>query len=123
MSAILLLAAELEPKDPVILLKNMAHSGWSQMSIILGSIAVVTALSFLTVYCFRKRILRHYRRRHHRHRATPKATAAAQNPGAEENSGRVRKKWRRSRSRRPLNPTLEQTRGLPPLRGEETPPR
>jgi hypothetical protein len=36
---------------------------------------------------------------------------------------KVRKKWRRQRRQhRPLNPTLAQTRGLPPVRDHNTPP-
>jgi LPXTG-motif cell wall-anchored protein len=118
MSVPLTLLAEADQPDQMLLLKTMGHTGWAQTGIIFAAIGFVAVVTFALVYLFRKKILRRHRHHHH-HRSTSAAVAPGQNPAAEEN-GRGKKRWRRSR--RPLNPTLAQTRGLPPLRDENTPP-
>jgi hypothetical protein len=119
MNALLPLLAELEQNDQLLMLKTVGHSGWSQTAIIFGSIGVVAVSLFLIVYCFRKQILRR-KRRHHHHQSAPKVAASTASPVPDEDSGRGRKKWRRSRH--PLNPTLAETHGLPPIRDESAPP-
>jgi hypothetical protein len=121
MSAMRVLLAVAGETDHTLLPKGVGNSSWSQTGIIFGAIAAVALLSFLVVYCFRKKILRRHRR-HHQHRPAPSAASAAQNAASDE-GGKVKKRWRRSRyPRRALNPTLAQTGGLPPVRKEETPP-
>jgi hypothetical protein len=116
MNAPIPLLAE-EGADQMLLLKSMGHTGWVQFGIIFGSLAVVALFAFLLVYAFRKRLLSRYRRHHH-HRPAPN-----ENPATETGGNKAQKKSRRSRhAHRPLNPTLAQTRGLPPLRDEKTPP-
>lgn len=115
------LLADSEPADQMLLLKSMGHTGWAQTGIIFGAIGLVALAAFGSVYIFRRRILR---RRHHRHHRSAQATVAnaTPNPPPEE-SGKVKKRWRRSRhAHRPLNPTLAQTHGLPPMRDQRTPP-
>lgn len=107
------LLADLEVKEQPPLLKTVGQSGWSQMTIIFGAIGVVSLLALLVVYCFRKQILGRHRHHHHR-------SGSTENSGADEGGGRGRRKSRRSH--RPLNPTLAQTHGLPPIRDQGTPP-
>jgi hypothetical protein len=122
MSAPFSLLADLEENDQLLLLKSMGHTGWSQTSIIISSLTAVALFSFLMVYIFRKKILGRHKR-HHFHRHVTNSAAATANPPVAESGGKVKKRWRRSRhAHRPLNPTLAETRGLPPLREEGTPP-
>lgn len=117
MSVLPPMLAELDETDQ-LLLKNLAHSGSTQAEIIFGSIAAVTVLLFLFVYVFRKRILRRRKHRHH-HRPAPN-DAAATTADAET---KPKRKWRRlRRHHRPINPTLAETHGLPPLREEGNTP-
>jgi hypothetical protein len=126
MNALFLMQAGVEEKGQSILLKNIGHTGWSQTAIIFGAIALVALVPFLLVWCFRRRIFHRHKRHHHHHhhyRPAPQIAAATERLMPDENGGKVRKRWRRSKyPHRPLNPTLAQTRGLPPLRGQETPP-
>lgn len=116
MNALIPILAE-EGPDQMMLLKNMGHTGWAQFGIIVGALGVVALSAFLLVYCFRKKLLSRYRRHHH-HRPAPNEISAMETDG-----GKSQKRSRRSRhAHRPLNPTLAQTRGLPPLRDEKTPP-
>lgn len=116
MNALIPLLAE-EGADQMLLLKNMGHTGWAQFGIIFGSLAVVALSAFLLVYCFRKKLLGRHRHHHH-HRPAPGESQAPEAGGDKRH-----KRTRRSRhAHRPLNPTLAQTRGLPPLRDEKTPP-
>jgi hypothetical protein len=119
------LLAALEETDQ-ILLRNMAHSGWSQTSIVFGSLALIGVLAFAFVFVFRKRLLRkrkHHHHHHHHHTQEPATdtTPAAVTVTSKDGSGR-RKKRRLRRAHRPVNPTLAQTHGLPPVRPEGTPP-
>jgi|HubBroStandDraft_6_1064221.scaffolds.fasta_scaffold1784179_1 hypothetical protein len=115
-----LLADAEESSEQLLLLRNVGHTGWSQTSIIFGSLMAVAVLAFGFVYLFRKKLLRRHRHHHHRHITAPDS---ATNSRTTEQSAKKKKKWRRSgHPRRQLNPTLAQTRGLPPLRGENTPP-
>jgi hypothetical protein len=115
MNAALPLLAALDENDR-LLLKNLGRTGSSQMVIIFGSIGVIAVLAFLFVFIFRNRLLRRRKRHrhHHHHRSVP---------GASEEAQPKRRRWRRPRrEHRPLNPTLAQTHGLPPVRNPEQPP-
>jgi len=111
MNALIPLVGE-ESTDQMMLLKNMGHTGWAQFGIIVGALGAVALIIFLVVYCFRKKLFNRGRRHHHR--------SAVGETEDMETSGGGRRKSRRSH--RPMNPTLAQTRGLPPLRDEKTPP-
>lgn len=71
--------------------------GWQDFFIVLGAVVLAALMVFIWIALFRKK--RTHRRRHHHHG-----------------------KKRRRREHRPINPTLAQTGGLPPIRAEERPP-
>jgi hypothetical protein len=92
--------------------------------VILGALGVVTLLILFWAVFFRRKD-GHSRSRHRsRHRSSePAANSAGQSTEGDADSGqRKRRKWRRQRrEHRPLNPTLAQTGGLPPIRSGEPP--
>jgi hypothetical protein len=83
--------------------------------IILGALAFVTLLVVIWVVVFRKR---KPDSNSHRHSYDyPRA-----DEGDADAKSHKRRKWRRQRRpHRPLNPTLAQTGGLPPIRPNEPP--
>ncbi|MDB6108625.1 MAG: hypothetical protein JWR69_375 [Pedosphaera sp.] len=85
--------------------------------IILGALVAIVLVVFIWAACFRKKPRQRKYRYQHSDKAAP--VAATQN-----GNGDARKKWRRPRrARRQLNPTLAETRGLPPVRDRNTPPQ
>jgi hypothetical protein len=86
--------------------------------IIFGAIALVTLLLLLWAVFLRKRGRRHHSHHHsHEHPSRPAEVPAVNN---EEGAARPgKRRWRRRRHSR--NPTLAETRGLPPVR-QESPP-
>ena len=102
----------------VVDIQNPLKVPWVKESLILiGAISVVTAIIFIWAVYFRKRGRRH---KHHHRSESQKGIS----PPREERPAPVkhgRKKSRRSRhEHRPRNPTLAETRGLPPVRDEQT---
>jgi FtsZ-interacting cell division protein ZipA len=84
--------------------------------IIFGAIGLVTLLVLGWAAFLRKRH-RHRHSHHHRHRHSSEPTEADASVPPEK-----RRRRRRSHHRhRPLNPTLAETGGLPPIRPEEPP--
>ena len=99
--------------------QNPLKVPWVKESLILiGAISVVIAILFIWAVYFRKR---GRRRKHHHHHSEPQRTVL---PPREEHPAPVkhgRGRSRRSRrEHRPRNPTLAETRGLPPVRDEQT---
>jgi len=91
--------------------------GWVDFFIFLGAIAVVAALLFYWAFAIRKRKNRIRKYRHHHH---PR-------PGYREQLKKVaagirQRRGKRHREHRPINPTLAQTGGLPPIREDNKPP-
>jgi len=91
---------------------------WVQESLMLiGAIVFVTLVIFIWAVYFRKRGRRH---KHHHRSETQKAVT----PPKEERPAPVKHGRRKSqhsrREHRPRNPTLAETRGLPPVRDEQT---
>jgi hypothetical protein len=118
MNAALPLLAELDETDR-LLLKNLGHTETSQITIIFGALGVVVVLSFLFVFVFRKQLLRKRKRHHHHHHHHHRESVQA----APQEAQPKRRRWRRlRREHRPLNPTLAQKGGLPPLRDPDQPP-
>jgi hypothetical protein len=104
-----------------IIFQNMARSGWSQFSIIVGSLILVGLIIFAFAFLFRRRLMRKRRRRHHHHDPVTDAITSAVTVTSKDSHGH-RKKRRLRRAHRPVNPTLAQTHGLPPVRDPDTPP-
>jgi hypothetical protein len=115
MNAVIPLLAALEENQQV-LIKKIGLSSMTQMTIIFAAIGVVIVLLFLFVYVFRNRLFRKRKRRHHHHHHSSAPAAP------EENEPKRRKSRRLRREHRPLNPTLAQKGGLPPVRDPDQPP-
>jgi hypothetical protein len=94
--------------------------GWLGILVVFGAILLVSLCMFFWVVYIRKPSRR--RRKYRRHRADDREELKA---GADDIKPLVDKHHRRHRhERRPLNPTLAQTGGLPPRREPDgqTPP-
>jgi hypothetical protein len=80
------------------------------------------AIGGLWAILYSKKRKKRPKRREHQERPGYVSKTQAKVEETEEEI-KVRKKWRRQRrEHRPLNPTLAQTRGLPPVRDPNTPP-
>jgi len=93
--------------------------------IIVCAVIIVTVLAVVWAAFYRKKRRRRTHRHHHHHHANEGDArfTAADTQAEPEGAVRKRRNWRRSKHReRSLNPTLAETRGLPPLRDESTPP-
>ena len=88
--------------------------------IVLGAIVLVALIVFFWVLSFRKSEKRRHKHHHRHHRKSYREQFQKTTDGIKE---LIRQHRRRShREHRPLNPTLAQTGGLPPLREEKEPP-
>ncbi len=91
--------------------------------IILGAVLGVTLLALVWAIFLRRQT----RRRHSHHRARHHSPESAQSPASPPDDAATlsplkrRKRRRRSRDHRPLNPTLAETGGLPPVRTQGPP--
>jgi hypothetical protein len=86
-------------------------------------LVVVTLGIFVWAYFFRKKPRQRKYRHHHQKHADKEAVPQGEAAPAPEPVTRRRHRARRSKyPPRPLNPTLAQSRGLPPMRDESTPP-
>jgi hypothetical protein len=84
--------------------------------IVLGAIALVTLITFICIIIFRTK-----EKKKHRHHGQTSDHERLET-GSREGKVRVRKSYRhRRREHRPMNPTLAQTGGLPPVREEKSP--
>ena len=95
--------------------------------IVFSALLLVTLLILVWAIFFRKsgrpRRSRHSRAlasRAHDHNPAPPKADRSSSAGDSALPRESRKERRRRRARRPLNPTLAQTGGLPPIRGEDT---
>ena len=108
---------------------NDAIVSWQSMSgatrdvlIILGAVLGVTLLALVWAIFLRRQT----RRRHSHHRARHHSPESVQSPASPTDDAATlsplkrRKRRRRSRDR-PLNPTLAETGGLPPVRTQGPP--
>lgn len=93
-----------------------------ELAILFGAIALLTSVLVIwAVYLRKKRRSRHrHHRHHHDHSQSGPATEnpASTDPAAAD---KPRRRRRRRRDHRPMNPTLAQTGGLPPVRQEQPP--
>jgi hypothetical protein len=88
--------------------------------IVLGAIVAVALIVFFCVLVLRKDEKHRHKHRHRRHRKSYREQIQKTAGGIKELIRQRRR--RRHRGHRSLNPTLAQTGGLPPIRGEEKPP-
>jgi len=105
----------------VILSWKKLGPGVRESLMVTGSLLAVTILALLWVLFMRRK-----RRRRHRSHGHDHSRAASPEPAAVESAdagpSRKRRKWRRRRrEHRPMNPTLAETGGLPPVRREDRP--
>jgi FtsZ-interacting cell division protein ZipA len=88
--------------------------------IVLGAIVLVALIVFFCVLLFRKDEKHRHKHHHRHHRKSYRERIHKTTSGIKE---LIRQHRRRShREHRPINPTLAQTGGLPPLRRETKPP-
>ena len=94
----------------------LGTTGVHQMLIFAGALlAVSTVAVLMALIYFKKRKRRRHRHHHHNH---------DDHPPVEKQAAVVKSTRRRKRSHRsklPMNPTLAQTGGLPPVRDDDTP--
>ena len=89
--------------------------------IVLGAIVLVALIIVFCVLSFRKDGKHpHKHHHHHRHRRSYREQFQKTTSGIKELIKQRRR--RRHREHRPINPTLAQTGGLPPIRKSVTPP-
>lgn len=114
------LAQDINFNDTVAGERNLLTSGFSQLSIVLMAVSAVIVLSFIGVFIFRKQLLR--RKRHHHHRKSTGVVSGqnSRESAPPEESQTHGKRRRVRRKRRHRNPTLAETRGLPPNRDEQS---
>jgi cell division protein FtsN len=127
MNPLFLMLADMDVSDMMDAQKHFADTRLYEILATFGSIAaaVIIAVIWAVYYSLKKKKRKHHKHRHHHHAKSADAAAPAEDaaetpPPAEE--VKTRRKWKRQRRpHRPLNPTLAQTRGLPPMRDENTP--
>jgi hypothetical protein len=123
----LLAAADLNASDVHQMQTPLSFTALPYTLTILGVIIGVALLGSLVIVVFRRKGKRRHHRhhRHHHHDRSADSSGgqtAAVGKDAAVAEGRRRKWRRRKRPHRPLNPTLAQTGGLPPIRDPNTPP-
>ena len=95
-------------------MQKHVNGGFTETLILIGALllAVVVGTIWAIIYS-QKRKSRHHH--HHHHHSSEESLS--------EQKGRRKRRWRRSKyPRRPLNPTLAETGGLPPMRDPDSPP-
>jgi hypothetical protein len=116
-----LMAVDFDPENPTAGQMSITDPRLYPMFAMFGALTLAVVLATIwAVRYSKKKKQRKNRHHHYSHTKTGSVGAGARaEPSAE---ARTRKKWRKPRrSHRPLNPTLAQTGGLPPLRDENTP--
>jgi hypothetical protein len=106
MSRWFIMLAQVDTDDFLPVQSKFANSRFWEFVLLLGSLALVAIIVAFWAIFNSNRGKPHKHRRKHSHRRDSR-----KNPG-----GGVR------RPQRPMNPTLAQTRGLPPVRDPNTPP-
>jgi len=98
--------------------------GVFQGFVIFGAISLVTLGAFAWAAFFRKQKTRRRRlRHHHQQQAAPLPAPAVRSAGnGSHHDARHGRRRRRLRIEAPRNPTLAETAGLPPVRGQSQPP-
>jgi len=101
---------------------NPMPPGLVDLFIVLGAVVLVALVVFFWVFLFRKdgKRRRKHHHHHHHHRKSYREELQKNASGIKEF---IRQRRRRHHhEHRPINPTLAQTGGLPPLRDADQPP-
>jgi hypothetical protein len=109
--------------DTVSVERNVLTSSLSQFIIVVLALLAIVLISFIGVFIFRKQLLR--RKHRHHHRKSNGVVSGRNGDSVPAGESQMRRKGRRvRRKRRHRNPTLAETRGLPPTKDEQsmTPP-
>jgi hypothetical protein len=106
---------------PVILAQSLFQSLAAYSTLLFWVLlAILVLLTFIWAAFFRRPSSGYPARRHH---SKPKERVPVSEAAGAPSGRSPSRHRRRRRARRPLNPTLAQTRGLPPVRDEtSTPP-
>ena len=124
MSKLYLMLADMDVSEVLDAHKQYGNSQLTGILITFGALAFVVVIATIWAIRFslKKKKRKHHKHREHRNHTEAVASrtrAAAETTSAGETKSR---KKRHRRSRAPMNPTLAQTGGLPPMRGKNTPP-
>jgi hypothetical protein len=108
--------------DAQDLLQQFSNSKGFETLALLGALLIAILIGSVWAVIYSKK--RKKRPHRQQHQEQPGYVSLNRGTVAEtDEEVKVRKKWRRQRRpHRPLNPTLAQTRGLPPVRDHNTPP-
>jgi ABC-type nickel/cobalt efflux system permease component RcnA len=124
MNGLLIGLAEMNPEDlPGV--KGWPANGQLDVFVVIGAVALIILLALIWAVAIRKPRRRHHRHHHHHH---PESHQWGMNQdadledeaGPDEKPAETRRR-RRRREHRSRNPTLAETGGLPPIRGEKPP--
>jgi hypothetical protein len=101
--------------DGTLLPTGHFSPAWVDFFIVLGAIVLVTLAALIWALAFHKggRLYRH-RHRHHRRKVRKRSEVIKELIQERQHH--------RRREHHPTNPTLAETGGLPPIRGEKPPP-
>lgn len=110
----------LQLDDPMRLLNSSRYGMWILVGIMLLIMLVAGLIGFGFYRWGRHRRSHRHRHRHHASRDSSKAEESDDSEDGESHGKRRRR--RRRREHRPRNPTLSETGGLPPMRGDGPPP-
>ena len=107
--------------DSTDLKQQFSNSRLYEVLVVFGALAGAVIIAVIWAILYSQRQRKKHRHHHHHHSQGAATDNASQGTGTREHKGR-RQRRRRRRPHRPMNPTLSQTGGLPPLRDEDTPP-
>jgi hypothetical protein len=121
MNIFFLAARVVDPFDESLPRVKAVGSTFKEWMPVLGAILLVSTIVILWVV-FSSRSRRHRARREERRQ---RRLALARNAAGLENASKEKDHHgrRRRRHHRPRNPTLAETGGLPPIRGDDQPPQ
>jgi hypothetical protein len=114
------------PDDPGFFVTHPLHYGFRDRVILFSTLlAVVIGVLAWAIFIRKphRRRRRHYHYPKHGNPASAPPTGQTPPPAGEPVREHSRHRHRRSRHNRTLNPTLAETRGLPPVRGNSRPPQ
>jgi hypothetical protein len=100
--------------DKVLIAQSQMSAGWFDFLILLGAMVVVALIVLLWALLARKKEMPRHKHRHHRDSYRERFQK-----NAREIKQLIQPRQRRHGEHHPLNPTLAETGGLPPVREEE----